>query len=44
MMAKRIKRVLTTDPGMGIVRHVNPGYELAKGLHGEGGGAVPMKS
>ena len=26
MMAKRIERVLTTDPGMGIVRHVDAGY------------------
>ncbi|HLL99595.1 MAG TPA: urocanate hydratase [Pyrinomonadaceae bacterium] len=27
--AKRIERVLTTDPGMGIVRHVDAGYEKA---------------
>ncbi len=27
--AKRIKRVLTTDPGMGVVRHVDAGYEQA---------------
>ena len=30
MMAKRIERVLTTDPGMGIIRHVDAGYEEAK--------------
>ncbi|HSS97491.1 MAG TPA: urocanate hydratase [Terriglobales bacterium] len=30
MMARRIERVLTTDPGMGIVRHVDAGYEEAK--------------
>jgi urocanate hydratase len=30
MMAKRIERVLTTDPGMGIVRHADAGYEEAK--------------
>src|SRR5215475_4856581 len=29
MMAKRIERVLTTDPGMGIVRHADAGYEIA---------------
>src|ERR1700755_1357079 len=30
MMAKRIERVLTTDPGMGVLRHVDSGYEEAK--------------
>ncbi|MEM1505258.1 urocanate hydratase [Domibacillus sp. 8LH] len=28
--AKRIERVLTTDPGMGVVRHADAGYELAQ--------------
>ncbi|MEP7212352.1 MAG: urocanate hydratase [Acidobacteriota bacterium] len=27
--AKRIERVLTTDPGMGIIRHADAGYEEA---------------
>ncbi|MEJ7622984.1 MAG: urocanate hydratase [Pyrinomonadaceae bacterium] len=27
--AKRIERVLTTDPGMGIIRHADAGYESA---------------
>lgn len=27
--AKRIERVLTTDPGMGIIRHADAGYEQA---------------
>lgn len=26
---KRLERVLTTDPGMGVVRHVDAGYETA---------------
>jgi urocanate hydratase len=36
---KRLQRVLTTDPGMGIVRHADAGYDLAietaknKGIH-----------
>jgi len=30
MMAKRIERVLTTDPGMGIIRHADAGYGEAK--------------
>ena len=29
-MAKRIERVLTTDPGMGVIRHVDAGYDEAK--------------
>ena len=28
-MDKRIKRVLNSDPGMGIVRHADAGYEIA---------------
>lgn len=27
--ARRLERVLTTDPGIGIVRHVDAGYEDA---------------
>jgi len=30
MMAQRIERVLTTDPGMGIIRHVDAGYKEAE--------------
>jgi urocanate hydratase len=29
-MAKRIERVLTNDPGTGVVRHVDAGYEEAR--------------
>jgi len=28
--ARRLQRVLTTDPGMGVVRHVDAGYEAAR--------------
>jgi urocanate hydratase len=28
-MARRLERVLTTDPGIGVVRHVDAGYEDA---------------
>lgn len=28
--ARRLKRVLTTDPAMGVFRHLDAGYELAK--------------
>jgi urocanate hydratase len=26
---RRLERVLTTDPGMGVIRHVDAGYEEA---------------
>jgi urocanate hydratase len=41
-MAKRIERVLTTDPGMGIIRHADAGYEEAKGFAKAKGVKVPM--
>jgi urocanate hydratase len=43
-MAKRIERVLTTDPGMGVIRHVDAGYVEAKDFAKKKGVPVPMKS
>jgi urocanate hydratase len=43
MMARRIERVLTTDPGMGIVRHVDAGYEEAREFAGKAEVKVPME-
>ena len=42
MMARRIERVLTTDPGMGVIRHVDAGYEEAKEFAKKAGVYVPM--
>ena len=42
MMAKRIERVLTTDPGMGVIRHVDAGYDEAKEFAGKNGVRIPM--
>ena len=42
MMAKRIERVLTTDPGMGVIRHVDAGYDEAKEFAEKKGVRVPM--
>jgi urocanate hydratase len=42
MMARRIERVLTTDPGMGIVRHVDAGYEPAREFAQRTGVRIPM--
>ena len=41
-MAKRIERVLTTDPGMGIIRHADSGYEQAKEFAARTNVRVPM--
>ena len=43
MMAKRIERVLTTDPGMGIIRHTDAGYGEAKQFAKKTGVKVPME-
>jgi urocanate hydratase len=42
MMSKRIERVLTTDPGMGVIRHVDAGYEEAKKFAKKKDVQVPM--
>src|SRR5437879_2710583 len=42
MMAKRIERVLTTDPGMGVIRHVDAGYDEARAFAKKVGVRVPM--
>ncbi|MCC0565454.1 urocanate hydratase [Brevibacillus borstelensis] len=39
---KRLERVLTTDPGMGVVRHVDAGYDLAVKTAKEKGVKIPM--
>lgn len=39
---ERIQRVLTTDPGMGVVRHMDAGYELAEKTAKEKNIKIPM--
>lgn len=41
--AKRIERVLTTDPGMGIIRHADAGYEEAIEFAEKNGVKIPMR-
>jgi urocanate hydratase len=41
--AGRLRRVLTTDPGMGVVRHVDAGYERAEEVARDRGVRVPMQ-
>ena len=40
--ARRLKRVLTTDPGMGIVRHADAGYQIAIKAAKRHGIKIPM--
>jgi urocanate hydratase len=40
--AKRLQRVLTVDPGMGVARHVDAGYERAVEVARERGVKIPM--
>ena len=40
---EKLQRVLTNDPGMGVIRHVDAGYELAESVARERGVRVPMR-
>jgi urocanate hydratase len=41
--AARLERVLTTDPGMGVIRHADAGYERALEVARERGVRIPME-
>jgi urocanate hydratase len=40
--AARLERVLTTDPGLGVLRHADAGYERAIEVARERGLRIPM--
>jgi urocanate hydratase len=42
--AARLERVLTTDPGMGVLRHADAGYERALEVARQRGLRIPMSS
>ena len=42
LASAKIRRVLTNDPGIGVVRHVDAGYELAEEVAEAKGVRVPM--
>jgi len=42
LAAQKIERVLTNDPGMGVIRHVDAGYEKAAEVAEERGVRIPM--
>jgi len=43
LAAQKLARVLTNDPGMGVIRHVDAGYERAEEVAAEREVRVPMK-
>ena len=42
LAAQKIERVLTNDPGMGVIRHVDAGYDNAVEVAAERGVRIPM--
>ena len=42
LAAEKISRVLTNDPGTGVMRHVDAGYERARDVARERGVRIPM--
>ncbi|MFF4763644.1 urocanate hydratase [Streptomyces sp. NPDC001292] len=42
LAAQKLSRVLTNDPGMGVIRHVDAGYEHATSVAQQRGVRVPM--
>ena len=43
LAAQKIERVLTNDPGMGVIRHADAGYDLARQVAEQRGVRVPMR-
>jgi urocanate hydratase len=43
LAAQKIERVLTNDPGMGVIRHVDAGYDEAERTATERGVRIPMR-
>ncbi|MCU1399405.1 MAG: Urocanate hydratase, partial [Acidimicrobiales bacterium] len=42
LAAQKLERVLTNDPGMGVIRHADAGYGLAQQVAADRGVVVPM--
>jgi urocanate hydratase len=43
LAGEKIRRVLTNDPGMGVIRHVDAGYDSAAEVATERGVRIPMR-
>ena len=44
LAGEKLERVLTNDPAMGVVRHVDAGYDRAVAVADERGVTIPMRS
>lgn len=42
LAAQKLARVLTNDPGMGVIRHVDAGYDIAEKVAAERDVRIPM--
>ena len=42
LAGQKLERVLTNDPGMGVIRHVDAGYDRAREVSAERGVRIPM--
>ncbi|MCG7320764.1 urocanate hydratase [Arsenicicoccus bolidensis] len=43
LAAQKLARVLTNDPGMGVIRHVDAGYDIAEQVAEDKGVRIPMR-
>jgi urocanate hydratase len=43
LAGRKVERVLTNDPGMGVIRHVDAGYDEAVEVAAERGVVIPMR-
>ncbi|MCY0942199.1 urocanate hydratase [Streptomyces antarcticus] len=43
LAGEKIRRVLTNDPGMGVIRHVDAGYDIAETVADERDVRIPMR-
>jgi urocanate hydratase len=43
LAGEKLQRVLTNDPGMGVLRHVDAGYDEARACASETGVRIPME-
>jgi urocanate hydratase len=43
LAAQKLERVLTADPGTGVIRHADAGYDRALEVADERGVTIPMR-
>jgi len=43
LAAQKLERVLTNDPAMGLIRHVDAGYDIAERVAAQQGVRIPMR-